>query len=125
MKRTIFTKSTTALILTLLVLGAFFPKELSQKLMAGAMILWLVILSGGFLIRRFGSGSRKLSLHKMRTFVSRKCKAEKSNAEKSNAESPVSVPEPAGFPCEGEYSCLFFRAGSRNDALPHLPAHHG
>lgn len=41
MKRTIFTKSTTALILTLLVLGAFFPKELSQKLMAGAIILWL------------------------------------------------------------------------------------
>lgn len=102
MKRTIFTKSTTALILTLLVLGAFFPKELSQKLMAGAMILWLVILSGSFLIRRFGSGSRKLSLHKMRTFVSGKCRAEK-----SNAESPVSVPETAGFPCEGEYSCLF------------------
>ena len=39
MKRTIFTKSTTALILTLLVLGAFFPKGLSQKLMAGAIIL--------------------------------------------------------------------------------------
>ncbi len=102
MKQMIFTKSTTALILTLLVLGAFFPKGLSQNLMAGAIILWLAILSGSFLIRHFGRGTGKLSLHKIRTFVSGKCREEK-----SNAESPVPVPKPAGFPCEGEYSYLF------------------
>ena len=77
MKRTIFTKSTTALILTLLVLGAFFPKELSQKLMAGAIILWLAILCGQFLIRHSGRGIRRISLHKIRTFFSGKYRAEK------------------------------------------------
>lgn len=102
MKQMIFTKSTTALILTLLVLGAFFPKGLSQNLMTGAIILWLAILSGRFLIRHFGRGTGKPSLHKIRTFVSGKCREEK-----SNAESLVSVPKPAGFPCEGGYSYLF------------------
>ena len=102
MKRTIFTKSTTALILTLLVLGAFFPKGLSQKLMAGAIILWLAMLCGQFLIRHFGRGDRKISLRKIRTFVSGKRRAEK-----RTAEPPAPVPEPAGFLHEGEYPCLF------------------
>lgn len=66
MKRTIFTKSTTALILTLLVLGAFFPKGLSQKLMAGAIILWLAMLCGQFLIRHFGRGGRKITIDGIR-----------------------------------------------------------
>ncbi len=101
MKRTIFTKSTTALILTLLVLGAFFPKELSQKLMAGAIILWLAILCGQFLIRHSGRGIRRISLHKRRTFVSGKYRAEK-----CTAESPAPVPEPTDFHM-GECSYLY------------------
>lgn len=101
MKRTIFTKSTTALILTLLVLGAFFPKGLSQKLMAGAIILWLAILCGQFLIRHSGRGIRRSSLHKIRTFVSGKYRAEK-----CTAESPAPVPEPTDFHM-GECSYLY------------------
>lgn len=101
MKRTIFTKSTTALILTLLVLGAFFPKGLSQKLMAGAIILWLAILCGQFLIRHSGRGIRRISLHKIRTFFSGKYRAEK-----CNAESPAPVPEPTDFHM-GECSYLY------------------
>ena len=101
MKRTIFTKSTTALILTLLVLGAFFPKGLSQKLMAGAIILWLAILCGQFLIRHSGRGIRRISLHKIRTFVSGKYRAEK-----CTAESPAPVPEPTDFHM-GECSYLY------------------
>lgn len=101
MKRTIFTKSTTALILTLLVLGAFFPKGLSQKLMAGAIILWLAILCGQFLIRHFGKGIRRISLHKIRTFVSGKRRAEK-----CTAESPAPVPEPTDSRM-GECSYLY------------------
>ena len=101
MKRTIFTKSTTALILTLLVLGAFFPKGLSQKLMAGAIILWLAILCGQFLIRHSGRGLRRISLHKIRTFVSGKYRAEK-----CTAESPPPVPEPTDFHM-GECSYLY------------------
>lgn len=101
MKRTIFTKSTTALILTLLVLGAFFPKGLSQKLMAGAIILWLAILCGQFLIRHSGRGIRRISLHKIRTFVSGKRRAEK-----CTAESPAPVPEPTDSRM-GECSYLY------------------
>ena len=101
MKRTIFTKSTTALILTLLVLGAFFPKGLSQKLMAGAIILWLAMLCGQFLIRHSGRGIRRISLHKIRTFVSGKRRAEK-----CTAESPAPVPEPTDFHM-GECSYLY------------------
>ena len=101
MKRTIFTKSTTALILTLLVLGAFFPKGLSQKLMAGAIILWLAMLCGQFLIRHSGRGIRRISLHKIRTFVSGKYRAEK-----CTAESPAPVPEPTDSRM-GECSYLY------------------
>ena len=101
MKRTIFTKSTTALILTLLVLGAFFPKGLSQKLMAGAIILWLAMLCGQFLIRHFGRGDRKISLRKIRTFVSGKRRAEK-----RTAKPPAPVPEPTDFHM-GECSYLY------------------
>lgn len=101
MKRTIFTKSTTALILTLLVLGAFFPKGLSQKLMAGAIILWLAMLCGQFLIRHSGRGIRRISLHKIRTFVSGKRRAEK-----CTAESPAPVPEPTDSRM-GECSYLY------------------
>ena len=101
MKRTIFTKSTTALILTLLVLGAFFPKGLSQKLMAGAIILWLAMLCGQFLIRHFGRGDRKISLRKIRTFVSGKYRVEKCTSE------PLApVPEPTDFHM-GECSYLY------------------
>lgn len=101
MKRTIFTKSTTALILTLLVLGAFFPKGLSQKLMAGAIILWLAMLCGQFLIRHSGRGIRRISLHKIRTFFSGKYRAEK-----CTAESPAPVPEPTDSRM-GECSYLY------------------
>ena len=84
MKRTIFTKSTTALILTLLVLGAFFPKGLSQKLMAGAIILWLAMLCGQFLIRHFGRRDRKISRNLLPLFQNRQDSLMKENTPASS-----------------------------------------
>lgn len=100
MKRTIFTKSTTALIITLLVLGAFFPRGLSQKLMAGAIILWLLLSLGSFLVRHPGKGTMHASLQRFRALTARK------RSQGDNHAAPP-IPEPAGDPLEEKDACSF------------------
>ena len=50
MRKNVFTRSIKILIITLLLLAAFFQKEHSQKLMALAIILWIVVTAGMFLL---------------------------------------------------------------------------
>lgn len=59
MKKTVFTRSIKILIITLLLLAVFFQKERSQKLMAIALILWIAVTAGIFLLRKSGKLTKK------------------------------------------------------------------
>lgn len=54
MRKTVFTKSMKILIISLLLLAVFFPKDRSQKLMALALILWIAAAIGLLLLRKSG-----------------------------------------------------------------------
>lgn len=59
MKKTIFTRSIQILIVTLLILAALKGKY-TQHLMLGAILLWLIVTAGAFIIRRFkGTGKNR------------------------------------------------------------------
>lgn len=100
MKKTIFNKSTTILIITLLVLAAFFPKGSSQKLMAGAIILWLLLILGGFLARHSEKKTMHTFLQRLRTFTAGKHRQDKANATSL-------IQDPAELPQEKESVCPF------------------
>lgn len=59
MRKTVFTRSIKILIITLLLLAVFFQKERSQKLMAIALILWIAVTAGIFLLRKSGKLTKK------------------------------------------------------------------
>ena len=59
MKKSVFTRSIKILIITLLLLAVFFQKERSQKLMALALILWIAVAAGIFLLRKSGKLTKK------------------------------------------------------------------
>ena len=59
MRKTIFTKSMKILIISLLLLAVFFPKDRSQKLMALALILWIAAAIGFLLLRKSGKLIKK------------------------------------------------------------------
>lgn len=59
MKKTIFTRSIQILIVTLLILAALKGKY-TQQLMLGAILLWLIVTAGAFIIRRSkGTGKNR------------------------------------------------------------------
>ena len=73
MKKNVFANSFRILSVTLLALAVFVPKKYSQTAMAIVLALWLIIMIGGFLLRKLKShkaGSKpntkwlKLSLFK-------------------------------------------------------------
>ena len=59
MRKTVFTKSMKILIISLLLLAVFFPKDRSQKLMALALILWIAAAIGFLLLRKSGKLIKK------------------------------------------------------------------
>ena len=59
MRKTVFTKSMKILIISLLLLAVFFPKDRSQKLMALALILWIAPAIGFLLLRKSGKLIKK------------------------------------------------------------------
>ena len=61
MRKNVFTRSIKILIITLLLLAVLFQKEHSQKLMALAIILWIVVTAGMFLLQKTGKPARKRS----------------------------------------------------------------
>ncbi len=62
MRKFIFTKSMKILIVSLLLLAAFFQKERSQKLMAIALILWAAVTVGILLLRHSGKLFKKIRI---------------------------------------------------------------
>ena len=55
MKKNGFANSFRILSVTLLAIAVFVPKKYSQTAMAVFMALWLIVMIGGFLIRKLKS----------------------------------------------------------------------
>ena len=64
MKKNGFANSFRILAITLVALAVFTPKKYSQTAMASAMALWLIIMIGGFLIRKLKSRKTNPRSHK-------------------------------------------------------------
>lgn len=64
MKKNGFANSFRILAITLVALAVFTPKKYSQTAMAIAMALWLIIMIGGFLIRKLKSRKTNPRSHK-------------------------------------------------------------
>ena len=60
MRKNLFTRSMKILIVSLLLLAVLFHKELAQKLMLLALILWATA-AGAFFIRRSGKLAKRLT----------------------------------------------------------------
>jgi hypothetical protein len=91
MKKSVFTRSIKILIITLLLLAVFFQKEHSQKLMALALILWIAVTAGIFLLRKSGKLTKKCGAF----FASLKNAGQmvKASAEKQAEESTIAAAE--------------------------------
>lgn len=91
MKKSVFTRSIKILIITLLLLAVFFQKERSQKLMALALILWIAVAAGIFLLRKSGKLTKKCGAF----FASLKNAGQmvKASAEKLAEESTIAAAE--------------------------------
>lgn len=97
MRKNVFTGSLKILIISLLLLAVFFQKEHSQKLMALALILWIIVTAGIFLFRRSG----KL-VNKSRAFFSAlkqtggqlKTSTERPSQDEPASENPTKQDEP-------------------------------
>ena len=61
MRKNLFTRSMKILIVSLLLLAVLFHKELAQKLMLLALILWAAATAGAFFIRRSGKLAKRLT----------------------------------------------------------------
>lgn len=91
MRKTVFTHSIKILIITLLLLVVFFQKEHSQKLMALALILWIAVTVGIFLLGKSGKLTKKCGAF----FASLKNEGQmvKAFAEKPAEESTIAAAE--------------------------------
>lgn len=95
MRKNVFTRSIKILIITLLLLAAFFQKEHSQKLMALAIILWIVVTAGMFLLRKAGKPARKRGT---RPILIRRTARTRAPAERTAWEEPETEPSSPAKP---------------------------
>ena len=91
MKKSVFTRSIKILIITLLLLAVFFQKERSQKLMALALILWIAVTAGIFLLRKSGKLTKKCGA--FFAFLKNAGQMVKASAEKPAEESTIAAAE--------------------------------
>lgn len=91
MKKSVFTRSIKILIITLLLLAVFFQKERSQKLMALALILWIAVTAGIFLLRKSGKLTKKCGA--FFAFLKNAGQMVKASAEKPAEESTIVAAE--------------------------------
>ena len=91
MKKSVFTRSIKILIITLLLLAVFFQKEHSQKLMALALILWIAVAAGIFLLRKSGKLTKKCGA--FFAFLKNAGQMVKASAEKPAEESTIAAAE--------------------------------
>lgn len=91
MKKSVFTRSIKILIITLLLLAVFFQKEHSQKLMALALILWIAVTAGIFLLRKSGKLTKKCGA--FFAFLKNAGQMVKASAEKPAEESTIAAAE--------------------------------
>ena len=92
MKKNVFTRSIKILIITLLLLAVLFQKEHSQKLMALAIILWIVVTAGMFLLQKTGKPARKRSTRPTRPIRIRRTARTRAPAERTAWEEPETEP---------------------------------
>ena len=93
MRKNVFSRSIKILIVSLLLLAVFFQKERSQKLMAAALILWLVITAGIFLFQKSGKLAKKCSAFS--ASLKQAGRTAKAPAEKTAEPEPAADTEPA------------------------------
>ncbi len=98
MRKNVFTRSIKILIITLLLLAAFFQKEHSQKLMALAIILWIVVTAGMFLLRKAGKPARKRGTRPTRPIRIRRTARTRAPAERTAWEEPETEPSSPAKP---------------------------
>ena len=96
MRKNVFTGSIRFLIITLLLLAAFFQKEHSQKLMAFAIVLWIAITAGAFLLRKTGKPTRKRSTRTPR--LRRAARTARASTERTVWEEPETEPSSPAKP---------------------------
>ncbi len=96
MRKNVFSRSIKILIITLLLLAAFFQKEHSQKLMALAIVLWIAITAGMFLLRKTGKPARKRGTRPIR--IRRAARAARAPAERTAWEEPEAEPSSPAKP---------------------------
>ena len=92
MRKNVFTRSIKILIITLLLLAVLFQKEHSQKLMALAIILWIVVTAGMFLLQKTGKPARKRSTRPTRPIRIRRTARTRAPAERTAWEEPETEP---------------------------------
>ena len=98
MRKNVFNGSIKFLIITLLLLAVFFQKEHSQKLMALAIVLWIAITAGIFLLRKTGKPARKRGTRPTRPIRIRRTARTRAPAERTAWEEPETEPSSPAKP---------------------------